>query len=327
MEPLLPSDPESVGPYLLVARLGGGGTGQVYLARSAGGERVALRVIKRALLVDDARWRLADEVQTLFRVVGPRAVRLDNADLHDDPPWLAVEYVPGRSLGEHVLRDGPLDAKLTAALGVMLADALDEIHGAGTLHRDLKPRNVILGPDGPKVVDAGLAVLWEPSGPAYLAPEQVAGRDVTSAADVYALGATLVYAASAHILYPDRAASSLLAAIVDPYKPPNLSGVPEELVSALAAMINADPAARPSVDDLRRRLVRLAGGPEALDDLGRRLVESTYAEPEGAYAESDGPWAEAGESAEAGAAERASFDPERTAPIGPPVDPPSHAIR
>ncbi|MDT3445029.1 serine/threonine-protein kinase [Pseudofrankia sp. BMG5.37] len=331
-QPLLPSDPETVGRYRLDARLGVGGTGRVYLARSASGKRVALRVINQALLAsDDARWRLAGEVRALYRVTGPRAARLDNADLHGDPPWLATEYVPGRTLGEHVLREGPLDAPLTAALGVMLADALSELHEAGSLHRDLKPRNVILGPDGPKAVDAGLAVLAEPFGPAYRAPEQVAGRDDTTAADVYALGATLVYAASGHILYPDRAASALLAAIVDPYNPPNLSGVPEELVKALAAMIAVDPDARPSVDDLRRRLVRLAGGQEAVDDLTLRLVQEGYAHP--ANPESDGSDPDDldsdglgpdGDVDAAGDDEPAPFDPETTRDIGPPVDPPSH---
>ncbi|OHV36733.1 serine/threonine-protein kinase [Pseudofrankia saprophytica] len=344
-EPLLPSDPEVVGRYRLDARLGVGGAGRVYLARSAAGECVALRVINRDLLARaDARWRLAAEVRALYRVTGPRAARLDNADLHGDPPWLAAEYVPGRTLGEHVLREGPLDAPLTAALGIMLADALGELHDAGSLHRDLKPRNVILGPDGPKTIDAGLAVLTEPFGPAYRAPEQVAGQADTTAADVYALGATLVYAASGHILYPDRAASSLLKAIVDPYTPPNLSGVPEELVRLLAAMIAADPAARPSLEELRGRLVRLAGGQEALDDLARELIEWAHGGPE-AYqpgvdeleiepAADDVDEAGADEAdmdevdvpgpdvEEAGSDEPAPFDPETTRPIGPPLDRP-----
>jgi len=286
-EPLLPSDPDAVGRYRLDARLGFGGAGRVYLARTADGEPVALRVINRKLLASDAvRRRLADEIRALYRVTGPRAARLDNADLHGDPPWLAAEYVPGRTLGEHVLRAGPLDATATATLGVMLVDALGELHEAGLLHRDLKPRNVILGPDGPKTIDAGLAVLTEPFGPAYRAPEQVAGENDTIAADVYALGATLVYAASGHILYPDRAASALLAAIVDPYTPPNLSGVPEELVRALASMIVPDPEARPDLAELRARLVRLAGGAGALGGLARALVRRAYPGPDGDWDDS-----------------------------------------
>ncbi|CAO5165678.1 eukaryotic-like serine/threonine-protein kinase [Frankia sp. AiPs1] len=292
MEPLAPSDPETVGGYRLVARLGTGGMGRVYLAQSPTGERVAFKVIRPDLLEgEEIRQRFADEIDALQFVHGSRNARFEAAGVDSDPPWLAFEYVPGRTLRQHVAADGPLDAAATATLGVTLTDALDKIHRARLLHRDLKPQNIILGPDGPKVIDFGLAVLEGRVGhltasgfivgtPAYLPPEQANGnRQLTAATDVYALGATLVYASTGHTLYPALPAAALITAIVDTNTAPDLSSVPGELTELLAAMVALDPAARPGVMEVQQRLVTVAesGGP--MHQMRRLLEERTYVAP------------------------------------------------
>ncbi|OHV62895.1 serine/threonine-protein kinase [Pseudofrankia sp. BMG5.36] len=292
MGPLLPSDPSEIGGYRLVARLGMGAMGWVYLAWSDTAELVALKVVKPDLLEgEEIRRRFADEIDSLRFVQGSRIARFEDAGARDNPPWLASEYVPGRTLRQHVEHEGPLEAGLAAALGVMLTDALEKIHKQNLFHRDLKPQNIMLGPDGPKVIDFGLAVLDGQAGqntatgsivgtPAYLPPEQATGsRAITAAADVYALGATLVYTATGHALYPSRSTTALIAAIVDPATPPDLSGVPVELVDTLASMVALDPTRRPSVLDVRRRLVAVVQAAGSMGEVRRRLVARTYVEP------------------------------------------------
>ncbi|OHV69569.1 serine/threonine-protein kinase [Pseudofrankia sp. BMG5.36] len=292
MESLLPADPSMIGGYRLVARLGAGGMGRVYLARSATGEDVALKVIKPELLGgDDIRRRFAEEIQTLRLVYGARNARFEADGMNDDPPWLAFEYVPGRTLREHVEQDGPLAGALVAVLGMTLTDALDKLHRVGLLHRDLKPQNVMLGPDGPKVIDFGLAVLEGQAGqntasgaivgtPAYLPPEQATGGSaIAAAADVYALGATLVYAATAHTLYQPRGIPALIRAITDPVVEPDLSGVPGELTGLLAGMVAYDPARRPTVRDAQRSLLAVVEAAGSISEMRRQLVAATYVAP------------------------------------------------
>ena len=185
---------------------------------------------------------------------------------------------------------GPAALPLAAMIGAMLADGLTKVHQAGLLHRDLKPQNIILGPDGPKLIDFGLAVLidrehylTEPGAlvgtPAYMSPEQVEGeRELTAAVDIYGLAATLVFALTGHGLYPPTNSWNLLLRITEPGDLPDLSGVPAELVPLLGAMLAFDPTARPG---LGRRPRAAAGGRhrkrrQERADLRREVRALTY---------------------------------------------------
>ncbi|MFI7515711.1 serine/threonine-protein kinase [Micromonospora echinofusca] len=282
---------ERVGGYEVVRPLGSGGMGTVYFAVSPTADRVALKVIKKELLTDPTiRERFAGEVSSLKLVFGSRVARLEDADPTGDPAWLAVEYVPGATLRQHVDAKGPLSLPMAAMVGAMLADGLTKVHQAGLLHRDLKPQNIILSPDGPKLIDFGLAVLMDREHyvtdagvlvgtPAYMSPEQVRGeRDLTAAVDIYGLAATLVFALTGHGLYPPTNSWNLLLRITEPTDLPDLSRVPDELVQLLGTMLAHDPTARPGLDDVRARLLAVAtesGGKTALD-LRRDVAALTY---------------------------------------------------
>jgi serine/threonine protein kinase len=268
--------------------------GQVYLAASPIADRVAIKVVKPALVAeDDVRRRFTDEIGNLRMVYGARVARFEDVGVGDDPPWFAVEYVPGPTLREHVEVHGPLDVALVAILGAALAEGLGKIHQAGVLHRDLKPQNIMLGPDGPKVIDFGLAVLaartahLTESGHvvgtlAYMPPEQAGGAwQLTPAADVYALGATLAYAATGSVLYPSAGRLEMLTRITDPGRHPDLTRVPPELGALFGAMVAFDPPARPGLDAVTSRLLDIAtAGGESAAELRARLVAETYVEPE-----------------------------------------------
>ncbi|MEU7185238.1 protein kinase [Streptomyces sp. NPDC045369] len=263
--PLSPDDPAELGGYELLGRIGQGGMGQVYLGESPGGEPAAVKVIKPSVVDSETRMRFAQEVEILKTVWGARIAALLDADPEADPPWLATEYVEGLDLSKHVGSHGPLDALLTASLGATLAEALATVHKQGLLHRDLKPANVLLGPNGPKVIDFGLAVFAETSvsltaantvvgTPSCMPPEQANGeKPLTSAVDVYALGAVLLFAASGHLPYRADNIHLLFHQVVDPATTPDLSGVPEELVPLLTAMLAHRHQDRPALDDVVRQ--------------------------------------------------------------------------
>ncbi len=220
---------------------------------------------------------------------GSRVARFEGAGLDDEPSWCAVEYVPGQTLRQYVDLRGPLEPPLAAILGAALVEGLAKIHEVGLLHRDLKPQNILLGPDGPKVIDFGLALLADRSREltepgavigtvAYMSPEQARGeRDLTPAADVYALGATLVAAATGHPPYRGMGGPALLWHIGDPNHHPDLSAVPAALASVLGAMVAFEASARPSLDTVLERLLAVAtAGRRTESGMRRRLVERTH---------------------------------------------------
>ena len=281
----------TIGGFELIKSIGAGGMGEVFFAVSPTAERVALKVIKQELIdAPTVRERFAAEVESLKLVFGSRVARLEDADPYANPAWLAVEYVPGLTLRQYVDAHGSLPLPLAAMTGAMLADGLSKVHQAGLLHRDLKPQNIILGPDGPTLIDFGLAVLierddylTEPGAlvgtPAYMSPEQVRSeRELTAATDIYGLAATLVFALTAHTLYPGTNSWNLLLRIAEPTDLPNLSGVPAELAPLLGAMLAHDPEARPGLDDVRSRLLAVATAEsgKSVPDLRREIAGLTY---------------------------------------------------
>ncbi|MET8160381.1 serine/threonine-protein kinase [Sphaerisporangium sp. NPDC005289] len=270
MDPLRDPDPREIGGFRLEGRLGQGGMGVVFLGVSPAGQRVAVKVIREGLLDrQDIRQRFAGEVKVLKAVYGSRIASLEKADALAEPPWLAVEFVPGETLDTHVRVRGPLAPHLVAILGATIAEGLATIHAEGLLHRDLKPHNIILGEGGPKLIDFGLAVLAErmqvitesgvPIGtPVCMAPEQARIEELTVATDVYALAATLLYALTGH--YPFRAddVRVLIYRIGQEDIAPDLSGADGPLKELLAAMLAFAPAERPSLAEVTDRLVGIA---------------------------------------------------------------------
>ncbi|MFI0827048.1 protein kinase [Streptomyces roseolus] len=260
--PLSPHDPAELGGYELLGRIGHGGMGQVYLGESPGGEPAAVKVIKPSVVDSETRQRFAQEVEILKTIWGARIAALLDADAEADPPWLATEYIEGPDLSRHVALHGPLPSLLAASLGATLAEALATVHKQGLLHRDLKPANVLLGPNGPKIIDFGLAVFAESSvsltapnavvgTPACMAPEQARGdRPLTPAVDVHALGAVMLFAVSGHLPYQGANIHVLFHQVTDPGTAPDLSGVPDELVPLLTAMLAHQAEDRPALSDV-----------------------------------------------------------------------------
>ena len=259
MEGLRTADPDRIGDYAVLARLGGGAMGTVYLGRSPGGRTVAVKVA-RAELSDDPgfRERFRQEV-TLARAVGGFwTATVVDADPEAPRPWLATEYVPGPTLRDAVAAHGPLPEPALRRLVAGLAEALLAIHTVGMVHRDLKPSNVLLAADGPRVIDFGIAKALRDTGltatgvlvgtPGFLPPEQIEGGSVTPAGDVYALGAILVHAATGHGPFGTGEAAALMYRAV--HGRPDVSGVPAPLRALAARCLDARPERRPAPADV-----------------------------------------------------------------------------
>ncbi|WP_329531880.1 serine/threonine protein kinase [Streptomyces sp. NBC_01450] len=258
--------------YTLVCRLGAGGMGQVYLGESPAGQLVAVKVIKPSVLDEDSRARFLLEVDSLKTVYGPFIASFVAADAQAERPWLAVEFVPGFDLLAHVAEQGPLPLVETASLGALLAEGLGTVHEAGLLHRDLKPQNILLAQSGPKVIDFGLAVLAERRSTLTatgvvvgsvlcMPPEQTqGGQHLDRAADVYALGAVLLYAATGHYPYSGTSWQAIARQIEDPAVPPDLSGLPPQMEPLISLMLALDPADRPTLPQVTAQLVQVIAG-------------------------------------------------------------------
>ena len=264
VQPLRRWDPERIGSYAIIGRLGAGAMGQVFLARSTAGRLVAIKTIRIELAEEaDFRARFAREVAAASRVSGVFTAAVIEADPDADLPWVATAYVPAPSLSTLVREAGPLPARAVRWLAAGCAEALQSIHGAGLLHRDVKPSNVLVAPDGPRVIDFGIARAAERvqltathagSGtPAYMAPEQARDASRASpASDVFSLGATLVYAATGHAPYEGETVMDILVRLAT--EPPDLTGLPEELYGLVAACLERVPRDRPSDTAILARL-------------------------------------------------------------------------
>ncbi|MEU7137183.1 serine/threonine-protein kinase [Streptomyces sp. NPDC046261] len=274
MQALSVEDPQVIGAYRLLGRLGAGGMGRVYLGRSAGGRTVAVKVVHPHFALDEQfRARFRREVESARRVGGAWTAPVLDADPDAAVPWVATGYVAGPSLTQAVAEVGPLPPHTVRALGAGLAEALAAVHGLGLVHRDVKPSNVLLALDGPRLIDFGIARAVEGTAsltstgvsigsPGYMAPEQILGRTVTGAADVFSLGAVLAYAATGEPPFPGDSSAVLLYKVVheDPVLGPALTGALRELVAACLAKA---PEARPAPAEVAHRLAA-AGGASAL---------------------------------------------------------------
>lgn len=260
-------DPRVVGSFRIHRRLGAGGMGVVYLGSDRRGQRVALKVIRPDLAEDqEFRSRFAREVSAARRIRGGCTARLVAADLEADRPWFATQYVPGPSLHDKVVDEGPLVAAEVASIGAALSEGLVAVHEAGVVHRDLKPSNILLSPKGPRIIDFGIAWATGAStlthvgtavgSPGFLAPEQVRGATVTPATDVFALGATLAYAATADSPFGQGSSEVMLYRVV--HEEPQLYGVPDALAPLVRACLAKDPEERPSTLQLSMRLKEIA---------------------------------------------------------------------
>ncbi|MFE9563771.1 serine/threonine-protein kinase [Streptomyces sp. NPDC006487] len=260
-------DPRVVGSFRLHRRLGAGGMGVVYLGSDRRGQRVALKVIRPDLAEDqEFRSRFAREVSAARRIRGGCTARLVAADLEAERPWFATQYVPGPSLHDKVAEEGPLTAAAIAAVGAALSEGLVAVHEAGVVHRDLKPSNILLSPKGPRIIDFGIAWATGAStlthvgtavgSPGFLAPEQVRGAAVTPATDVFSLGATLAYAATADSPFGHGSSEVMLYRVV--HEEPHLQGVPDALAPLVRACLAKDPDERPTTLQLSMRLKEIA---------------------------------------------------------------------
>ncbi|MEV7567110.1 serine/threonine-protein kinase [Streptomyces tanashiensis] len=266
MESLNAEDPVSVGPFRLIGRLGVGGMGRVFLARSAGGRTVAVKVVHAELAAqDEFRRRFAREVAALERVGGTGTAPVLGSDTTAGSPWVAIGYVPGPSLRTVVGDEfGPLPPATVRALASGLARALDHIHAAGFVHRDLKPGNVLLTVDGPRIIDFGIARAVDSvaeggnltttgavvGSPGFMSPEQVRGDQVSPASDIFCLGSVLAYAATGRAPFgtADSGVHATMFRIA--HDEPDLTDLPPELSGLIRACLAKDPAARPTATEI-----------------------------------------------------------------------------
>jgi len=270
-EPLQPRDPVRVGGYTLVGRLGVGGMGVAYLARDETGREVALKVVHAGLAEhEEFRARFIREVAAARRVSGRHTARVLDADVLADPPWLATEYFRCWTLAQQVPRFGALTAENARTLTAGLADALATMHARGLVHRDLKPSNILLAPDGPRIIDFGLARAADlasltttgrlPGTPGYMAPEQIEGRETGPPADVFALGACLVYAMTGTSPFWDGSPTTLMYRTV--HGEPDLGAMPEELREVTLRCLAKEAAERPTAAVLAAEFATGAGTDE-----------------------------------------------------------------
>ncbi|MDN3024826.1 serine/threonine-protein kinase [Streptomyces sp. S.PB5] len=264
MQPLGVDEPTVVGPYRLLGRLGSGGMGRVYLGRSAGGRTVAVKIVHPHFALDEEfRARFRREVEAARRVGAAWTAPVLDADPEAPVPWVATAYAAGPSLSAAVADAGPLPAHSVRVLGAGLAEALAAVHELGLVHRDVKPSNVLLTLDGPLLIDFGIARATDGTAsltstgvsigsPGYMSPEQILGKGITGAADVFSLGAVLAYAATGEPPFPGDSSASLLYKVV--HEEPELGSLDGGLRALVGECLSKSPGERPTPGDVARRL-------------------------------------------------------------------------
>jgi hypothetical protein len=261
--PLRAGDPEQIGPYRLTGFIGEGGQGIVYRGVTTDGRRVAVKVLHTRLAGDEkARARFLRELDAARRVARFCTAQVLDAAAEDSQPYIVSEYVDGPSLRQVVKRNGPRDAGTVERLAIGTATALAAIHRAGIVHRDLNPANVLLGPDGPRVVDFGISRALESDAlesterigtPAYMAPELFLTERIGPKADIFAWAGTIIYAATGAPPFGRGGMGVVMHRILN--DEPDLSGLPEKLSEVLAAALIKDPELRPDADAVLRAVL------------------------------------------------------------------------
>ena len=259
MKALQPSDPQLVGRYRLLGRLGSGGMGQVFLGQSPGGRLVAVKLIRADLAAEpEFRARFAREVAAARHVSGMFTAAVVDADPAGRQPWLVTAYVPGPSLADAVARHGPLPIRSVLTLAAGLAEGLGAIHTEGMVHRDLKPSNVLLADDGPRIIDFGISRAADATAltradlvvgsPGFMSPEQAQGQEVGPASDIFSLGALLAFAATGEGPFGAGSATALLYRVV--HDRPATGRLPGQIRPLVEECLAKDPLRRPTTDQL-----------------------------------------------------------------------------
>jgi hypothetical protein len=282
------ADPQLIGPYTVVGRLGSGGMGRVFLGMSDVGRPVAVKIIHAELAADpEFRTRFSVEVAAARKVSGLFTALVVNADVDAPMPWLATSYVAGPSLAEAVKDSGPLSATSLLSLATGLAKGLSAIHAAGVVHGDLKPSNVLLALDGPRVIDFGVSQAAEATPltrgglvvgtPSFMSPEQATGRGVGPLSDVFSLGAVLAFAATGRKPFGTGKPATVLERVV--HGSPNLEDTPPEIRPLIEWCLAKDPAQRPTAPEL---LADVSAVQAAMETLSGGAAD-TFAEGVPAY--------------------------------------------
>ncbi|WP_367821839.1 serine/threonine-protein kinase [Streptomyces sp. LMG1-1-1.1] len=295
-------DPERLGPYRLIGRIGAGGMGRVYLGRTVSGRLVAVKtLLAEGEVSEPDRRRFAREVALARRVTGVFTVSVLDSDADGPRPWMATEYVPAPSLAELVRDGGPLPPAAVRWIAAGMAEALVDLHRSGIVHRDVKPGNVLLPHSGPRLIDFGISHALDLTRTsltlgtiAFTSPEQARGEDSTPASDVYSTGATLFHLATGRPPYEPGADAFRLLARVQ-HADVTLADLPSGIDDLITPLLRLDPAARPTPADVLAAFERRpTGGSELLPTAWTSLIRAHHdyvppALPDGGPSPDDAP--------------------------------------